>query len=234
MSISAEDRSRLLQGWLRELDPRLAAAFLDAARLRSFDKGAPLFAPGDQPGGMFGVIRGGVLLSAPASDGLLRPGHIGRAGQWFGTTPSLTGRPRMISAEALEPTVVAHVPVVAVDRLRAVEPDTVMFLVRLSDHGVHLTIRMVADLLIRDTDRRIGAVLLRVTGAGDGIAPEDPRGVPLTHALLAELSNASRESVGRAIAGFAARGWVAARYGRILVQDPAGLAAHVAGPVQDR
>ena len=229
MTFTSEDRKRLTQGWLREMDPRVAQTLVEAARRRSLEKGEPLFSPGDPVGGIFAVIRGGMLLSAPSRDGLVRPGHISRAGHWFGFLPAVTGNARAVAAEATEPTVLAHVPTAAVERLWTSDPDAKRVLARLTDLSMQVLYRVVTDLLIRETDRRIGSVLLRVTGADDGIAADDARGVSLTHALLAELSNASRESVGRAIAHFTERGWITARYGRVSVLDPDGLARFVEG-----
>jgi CRP-like cAMP-binding protein len=229
VTFTSEDRRRLTRGWLNEINPRVAQALVDSARRRSLEKGEQVYAPGDPPGGFFAVIRGGVLLSAPARDGCVRPGHISRAGQWFGFMTAITGRPRSLAAEATEPTVLAHVPAAAVDRLRLTDPEAVVMLILLNDLSMQVLYRIATDLLIRETDRRIGSVLLRVTGADDGIAADDARGVPLTHAMLAELSNSSRESVGRAMALFTERGWITARYGRVSVLDGDGLAGFVLG-----
>ncbi len=229
MTFTSEDRRRLMQGWLRDVSPGVAQALVEAARRRGLEKGEPVYAPGDPAGGIFAVIRGGVLLSAPSRDGFVRPGHIARAGHWFGFLPAITGTARVLATEATEPTVLAHVPTAAVDRLRMADPEAMRVLAQLNDRGMQVLYRVVTDLLIRETDRRIGSVLLRVTGADDGIAADDARGVPLTHALLAELTNASRESVGRAIGLFTERGWIMTRYGRVTVLDPDGLAGFVEG-----
>lgn len=51
------------RGWLAEIDPALATAVVQAGRPMSLRKGELLYTPEDNPGGMFGVISGGMLMA---------------------------------------------------------------------------------------------------------------------------------------------------------------------------
>jgi CRP-like cAMP-binding protein len=148
---------------------------------------------------------------------------------------------RVLIAEANEPTVILHVPLVELNRLREEHPDAGRAIGQLAMLGEATYLAIVTDLLIPGADRRLAAVLLRVTGTegphlrgsppGDAaVASEtDPRGVALTQALLADLANASRHTVARFVDRAGRAGWLDWRYGRVRVRDAEALAAFAAG-----
>jgi hypothetical protein len=143
---------------------------------------------------------------------------------------------------ANEPSVVLHVPLAEFDRLREEFPTAVRAYGKLPTLGEALYLATVADLLIRDTDRRLAAVLLRVSGAepppyrpgewptpGEGEGSSDPSGVALTQALLADLANASPHTVARFVDRATRAGWIDWRYGRVRITSLQGLSAFAAG-----
>lgn len=72
------------RGWLAEIDPALASAVGQAGRTLDLRPGELLYHPDDNPGGMFGVVSGGILM---ATSGARRPalaGHIARRCHWSG------------------------------------------------------------------------------------------------------------------------------------------------------
>ena len=71
------------EGWLAEIDPLLARSIIDAGRLLVLRRGDSLFHPNDEPGGMYGVVEGGIIISALGRDGLPVAGHIHRQCGWF-------------------------------------------------------------------------------------------------------------------------------------------------------
>ena len=81
------------------------------------------------------------------------------------------------------------------------------------------------ELLIPDAPRRIAAVLLRVTGAHEGVEPSDARGFLLTQHDLGEMANASRHHVNRVLGELEARGWIAKSYNHVRLLDEPALAA---------
>ena len=72
------------RGWLAELDPALASAVVAAGRVIALRNGETVYRPEDSPGGMYGVVAGGILMSAFGRDGTPLPGHIARRCHWFG------------------------------------------------------------------------------------------------------------------------------------------------------
>ena len=230
------------RGWLAEIEPALASAVVAAGRVVTLRKGETVYRPEDSPGGMYGVVAGGILMSTFGRDGAPLPGHIARRCHWFGYGSVLDKQRRSMMTVANEPSVVLHVPLAEFDRLREEFPTAGRAYGKLPTLGEALYLATVADLLIRDTDRRLAAVLLRVSGAepppyrpgewpavqeGDGLA--DPRGVPLTQALLGDLANASPHTVARFVERAARAGWIDWTYGRVRIRDVHGLAAFAAG-----
>lgn len=230
------------RGWLAEIDPALAAAVVKAGRPLTLRKGERLYNPEDNPGGMFGVVAGGMLMATEGRDGLPLPGHIARRCHWFGYGSVLEKQRRSMIMSANEPTVLLHVPLAELERLRAEFPAANRAYGKLATLGEALYLATVADLLIRDTDRRLAGVLLRVSGAEPppyhpGYRPtqeelacwSNPEGVPLTQALLAELANASPHTVARFVERASQAGLIDWRYGRVRILDTVALASFAAG-----
>jgi CRP-like cAMP-binding protein len=218
-----------IRGWLAGLDEDFQTRILSPGRVLSLPRGKSLYAAGDEPGGVYGILSGGIMMSAPGRDGLPLAGHILRRGAWFGHGPLMTKRRRVLSAEASEPSRVLQVPLGAIERIIAADPAAARYVGAIADYNHDILIKTCADLLIRETDRRIAAVLLRITAAEDGVQPDDPRGFPLTQQLIGEMSNTSRDTVNRVLSDFANRQWISWRYGRANVLDVQALAAFAAG-----
>ncbi len=215
--------------WLAAQPAGFQSRILQHARPQKLLQGQSLYSVGDEPGGVYGVIAGGILLSVEGNDRTMRPAHIVRRGTWFGHGPLMTRRRRLLGAEASEAAIVAQVPLPALEQIIAADPSAARWIGSISDFTQDTTIACVSDLLIPDATRRIGAVLLRVTGALDGVEPDDPRGFLLTQNLIGDLANASRPSVIRALAEFTGRKWVQCAYRRTRILNPVALANFAAG-----
>jgi|APEBP8051073178_1049388.scaffolds.fasta_scaffold00042_207 CRP-like cAMP-binding protein len=215
--------------WLDNEPPDFRAAIIGASHRLRAEAGRHLYQIGDEPGGIYGVVSGGILLSVQGRSGDLTPAHIVRSGTWFGHGPLMTRRRRILGATAIEPSVLVQIPLTALDRLVARDPALSRPIGAISDYTQDVTIACVADLLITDTERRLAAVLLRVTGADQGIEPENPQGVPLTQSLLADLACMSRHSVHRALAIFGEKGWITWGYGHVRVKAVGALSQFAQG-----
>jgi CRP-like cAMP-binding protein len=229
------------RGWLAEVEPELAAAILEAGQLVEVKQGQLLYHFEDDPGGMYAVVKGGIIFSACGRDGLPVAGHVSRACSWFGFISVLYRQRRRLSAVSNEQSLLLHVPLAKLNRIRDSVPSANAAFGHLTTLIEALYITMLADLLITNTDRRLAAVLLRVTGAGpparSGDLPIDPfidhwcdpTGVPLTQALLAELGNASPHTVARFIERVGQAGWIDWKYRRLRIMNLPALEAFAAG-----
>jgi CRP-like cAMP-binding protein len=150
-------------------------------------------------------------------------------------------RARKLIAAANEPSEVLCVRLREFERLRAQFPSMHHDFGRLAMRGEDDYLRIVTDLLIANTDRRLAAVLLRVTGADSPDRQKDqpvdpladpwsgPKGVPMTQAMLAELANASTHTVARFVDRAAQAAWIDWKYGRVRILDFGRLVAFAAG-----
>jgi CRP/FNR family cyclic AMP-dependent transcriptional regulator len=233
------------RGWFSDIDPALAEAVLDGGRLVSVDRGKPLFRPEDDPGGVYGVVAGGMVMFTTGHDGAPRAEHIMRRGAWFGYGAVLFRHNRTRLAEANEPSVLFHVSLAQLDALRLAFPNADLALRLLAAHGEMALQNAISDLLIPNAERRLAAVLLRITGSvrlppgprrPDGLQGEhrsdpwgNPAGEPLTQALLADLANVSRQTVARFVDRASAEGWIDWRYGRVKVLKLGDIKDFIAG-----
>jgi CRP/FNR family transcriptional regulator, cyclic AMP receptor protein len=232
------------RGWFADLDHVLANAVLDCGRLVSVNRGEPLFRPENDPGGIYGVVAGGMLMFTTGHDGSLRAEHIMRRGAWFGYGAVLFRHNRTRLAEANEPSLLLHVPLAQLDGLRQSIPSADLALRLLAAHGEMALQNAISDLLIPNADHRLAAVLLRVTGCvrlppgprrPEGLQHElrsDPwgnaAGEPLTQTLLADLANVSRQTVARFVDRASQEGWIEWRYGRVRILKPGDIKDFIA------
>lgn len=218
------DRVFSTRGWLSRQPQPFRSRFIALGRLVTLASGAPVFHKGDGSGGVFGIVSGGVAVLGGSPCQRPALAHIERAGDWFGHGPVLRGGQRTLTFVAAEATTLLQVPL---ERLRPqlqVDPDFVARLAQMADASTETVIRVARDLLIRDSARRLAAVLLRVTAMGE-VPPCDGNGYALTQAQLGEMANISRHHVNRILGTMRRAGWIDVRYNRIRLLDVAALKA---------
>jgi CRP-like cAMP-binding protein len=223
MDRSAAERILLTRGWLAGQPRGFQAALLRQARPVALDTGQAAYHIEDEPGGMYGLAAGAIGVLTGEGGRAPRLAHVARPGAWLGHGPLMAGGRRVLGLRAMEPTVALLVPLAALQALARDSAEATRAFAVLVNANMGVLTTAVSDLLIPRADRRIAAVLLRVTGPG-------PTPRALSQADLGEMANASRQLVNRTLLGFAARGWVALDYRRIAVLDPAALAGFAAAP----
>ncbi|MFC7476859.1 Crp/Fnr family transcriptional regulator [Dankookia sp. GCM10030260] len=225
MTLAEAEAILAAKGWLAGQSLRIRRALLDGAKLVHFAKGDYAFRAGDPPGGMHGIAAGsfGIYLSTPFRGPSLS--HILHPGWWCGEGPILGGRRRILTAVAMEPSITLHIPFEPGRRLVQSDPEAARSIGMLGQIAMGVAIANVSDLLIQRVDRRVGAVLLRVTGAMEGAELRPTGEVRLTQEQLGCMANVSRNMVNRTLAEFETAGWVRLGYNRLAILDPESLAA---------
>ncbi|MFO1143510.1 MAG: Crp/Fnr family transcriptional regulator [Amaricoccus sp.] len=202
-------------GWLSRQPEPFRAEVLRRARVEVFAAGEAFYHIGDPPGGIYGLIWGMLTVtSAPGSD-MPRLIHLAAPGMWTGEAPYMIGGPRMISLRAVSECRALHLPLDAMEAMTAADPRAARTFGQIPLINIALLLRMIHDLLIKDPDRRIAAVLLRI-GVGGGT-------IPLAQAEIGDLACATRKQVNFALGRFSARGWVEPGYRAVRVLDARGL-----------
>lgn len=230
LSLAQRERALMAGGWLGRASPELQRGILSICRWQSFAAGAAIQHAAATDADMFGIVHGVVQLS-PGSGIVDIPSlHFLQPGQWFGMVPLISGEARRVSATARTTSVIARVPHEPMRMMLARRPewwrDLACSLLELTD----VATTGLTDLLIHDSARRCGAVLLRLSGcrvarSGNDHAVE----VALTQAELAAMSNVSRNTLGGILRDLAERDMIEPGYRTITVRRPAALRAFVDG-----
>jgi CRP-like cAMP-binding protein len=216
-------------GWLSEQPAGFRRQILEMARCVSIARGSWVFSINDPPGGIYGVVSGGIGIEGGGPFHLLRLGHVLRAGSWFGHHPILVpGARRAQGMRAMEDSELLYVPLAPLEALVKVDPVAARCIGSMADGGSILATRIISDLLIPDAGQRIAAVLLRVTAAEDGVEPHHPDGFLMTQAELGEMANVSRPHVNQALGELERKGWITKRYQRLRIVDIEGLRSFAA------
>jgi CRP/FNR family transcriptional regulator len=178
---------------------------------------------GEQPPGLFFVLRGRVRLSRTAPDGREQVlAKIG-AGENFNAVPLFDERPNPTTARAMSPVHSLLLPRTALLKLLTRHPDLALAALRELAGQLRELVVLVEDLAFRSVRERLARQLLQE--AAEGAAE-------LTHQELAERTGTVREIAGRALRQLAQEGLVRLERGRVIVLDRAGLARVVEGEVK--
>lgn len=218
-------------GWLSRQTSTLADELLRRGTPQRFASGSTVFRPGDQGGGIYGVVDGVVALTAVPVG--LQPAIVQHAavGSWLGALTFFGAPRRAVALSTVTEATLFHVPLRAMEVVVAAEPAHSRAFGEIAADDAALWLRVVEDLLQPDTGRRVAATLLRATRDGEVR-------VPLTQLDLATMANASRRQANTILQGFAAQGWIAQGYGSVTVLDAEGLRRSLegagSGPRTDR
>lgn len=215
------ERRILARGWLADQSDDLRRTFLKAARLVPYPAGEFVFHAGDSEGGLYGVVSGGVGVHLPSETGETFLAHVLRSGAWFGYGPLVRGRGRSLSFSLIEPTLLFHLPLASAQEIAGRSLLHQRAVLSVGEYGMDVAMRVIETLLIRKSDRRIAATLLRVAP----LQEENPAEceIQLTQAQLGEMANADRQVVNRVLKQFEAEGWLHVSYSRIRITDAAAI-----------
>src|ERR1035437_6447391 len=185
-------------------------------------RGDRLFEEGDAGDRLYVVLEGKIKLTRAASDGRENLLSVLGPGEMFGELSLFDPRPRTSSAVAVTDA-----------RLAALaHAHPLSWLTRRPDVALHPLpapappVRRAHDVLaFTDVPGRVAKALLDLA---DRFGEQQDEGLQVHHDLtqeeLAQLVGASRETVNKALADFAARGWLQLSAKSVLLIDPDRLA----------
>ncbi|WP_322009348.1 Crp/Fnr family transcriptional regulator [Paraburkholderia sp. J12] len=203
-------------GWLARLPVEFQREVLARAILYRFSPRETIYRFGDPPGGIYGLVSGTVTVNTAPPTKAPRLVHLGVPGTWTGEGGFLTRQPRRIELCAATDALLLHVPLSVMDEMAAHDPEVVRYVSLILMMTVDVMIHVIHDLQIRDTTRRIAAVLARANWSGKG-------NVPLSQTELGLMANASRKQVNAALQYFSGAGWITNSYRAITVLDTDSL-----------
>jgi CRP/FNR family transcriptional regulator, cyclic AMP receptor protein len=214
------------QGWLSTTPPSFRQQVLDQTQLQDLKAGVRIYSVGDPPGGMYGLVSGGLGISiAPGERGPFLA-HFAQPGTWLGEAAAFTERPRQIGLTVTRDTQMLHLPLHSIREIVTRDPGAWRFFGLAAIAHNSVAIGAADDLLIRDHVKRFIAVLLRLGGCRLHTLPESaPIEIDVSQDDLAALANLSRTTAGSILRRFSTAGQLEVSYRRIRILAPDALRA---------
>ncbi len=211
-------------GWLSTTPADFRSAILSHCRWQRLEPGAPIQYGGEEQGELIGLARGAIEMRTILGRADTPITHFAHPVFWLGYGPIVFGRPRTSEACARSPVWLARISQSAARKLLDQRPEWWRHFLRPVATNFDIALNIAADLLIRDSECRCAAVLLRLSGYRF-IDPEGPEpvGVAVTQDELAAAANMSRSSVRTMLKRLAARGLIEQGFGGIAVRAPEAL-----------
>jgi CRP/FNR family transcriptional regulator, cyclic AMP receptor protein len=183
-------------------------------------RGEHLFMEGDDGDALYVVIEGKVKLTRAAPDGRENLLSVIGPGEMFGELSLFDPRPRTSSASAVTDASLALLKHEALIPWLRERPDVSLHMLRQLARRLRRANDVNADLVFTDVPGRVAKNLLDLA---ERFGNQEPDGLHVHHDLtqeeLAQLVGASRETVNKALADFAARGWLQISARSVLILD---------------
>ncbi|WP_375306030.1 Crp/Fnr family transcriptional regulator [Bradyrhizobium sp. A11] len=221
--LSKETSSEIVsrKGWLRNTPPSFRSAVLKRCLVKHFGAGAPIYAIGDEPGGLYGLVEGGLGVSIAPGEVGPYTAHFAMPGAWFGEGSVFTRQPRKVGLTATRPTTLLHLPVHGVDEIVCDDPDAWRLFGLLALDHLDLAMGGSDDLMIRNHVKRFVAVLLRLGDCRVATPANDqPIEVDLNHEDIAYMANVARTTAGAILRRLEADGHVTLSYRCVGILAP--------------
>ena len=191
------------------LDSEAASALRSSMTEQSTPRGTVIFSEGEIGDHMYVIVEGKVKLGHASPDGreslmaVLGPGEI------FGELSLFDPGPRTATATALTDARILALGNTSLHPWLAGRPEVAEALLAALARRLRRTNDALADLVFSDVPGRVAKALLDLADKFGEVTPE---GLLVKHDLtqeeLAQLVGASRETVNKALADFAQRGWL--------------------------
>ncbi len=202
------------------LDPEGAAALRASLVARDVVKGDVIFSEGQPGDQMYVIVEGKVKLGQTSADGRESLLGVLGPGEMFGELSLFDPGLRTSTATALtDSTVLA----LGNDQLRpwlSGRPEVAAALLQALARRIRRTNEAMADLVFSDVPGRVAKALMEL---GEKFGEVTTEGLLVTHDMtqeeLAQLVGASRETVNKALADFAQRGWIRLESRQVLILD---------------
>jgi len=183
-------------------------------------RGEHLFMEGDDGDALYVVIEGKMKLTRAAADGRENLLSVVGPGEMFGELSLFDPRPRTSSASAVTDAALASLKHEALIPLLRERPEVSLHMLRQLARRLRRANDVNADLVFTDVPGRVAKNLLDLA---ERFGNQESDGLHVHHDLtqeeLAQLVGASRETVNKALADFAARGWLQISARSVLILD---------------
>ena len=202
------------------LDDESARALRRQMSEVKLSRGEHLFLEGQDGDRLYVVLDGKLKLTRAATDGRENLLAVLGPGEMFGELSLFDPRPRTQGASAVTEATVAALAHDALRQLLLERPEVSMHMMQALARRLRRANDVVSDLVFTDVPGRVAKNLLDLA---DRFGEQERDGLHVHHDLtqeeLAQLVGASRETVNKALADFAARGWLQISARSVLILD---------------
>ena len=202
------------------LDAEAAAALRASMVEQRITKGDTLFVEGEPGDRMYVIIDGKVKLGHASTDGRESLLAVVGPGEMCGELSLFDPGPRTATATALTDVIVVSLGHEALRPWLTGRPEVAEALLAALAQRLRRTNEAMADLVFSDVPGRVAKALMEL---GEKFGEITPEGLLVTHDMtqeeLAQLVGASRETVNKALADFAQRGWIRLESRQVLITD---------------
>ena len=202
------------------LDDEAAAALLASMSRVDLPRGEALFAEGDAGDRLFVITAGKIKLGRTSGDGRENLLTVLGPGEMFGELSLFDPGPRTATATAVSDAELVGLGHTDLQAFLTGRPDVARHLLQALARRLRRTNDSLADLVFSDVPGRVAKALLDLADrfgrtADDGVHVHHD----LTQEELAQLVGASRETVNKALADFASRGWLRREPRSVVIHD---------------
>ncbi|MFY0409720.1 Crp/Fnr family transcriptional regulator [Solicola sp. PLA-1-18] len=206
------------------LDDEAAASLGSSMTSLTIRRGEVLFHEGDSGDRLYVVTDGKIKLGRTSADGRENLLAILGPGQMFGELSLFDPGPRSATATAVTDVDMGSLGHEELTKWLVQHPNVSRALLHQLAARLRRTNEVVADLVFSDVPGRVAKALMDLSSrfgrkADDGIHVHHD----LTQEELAQLVGASRETVNKALADFAMRGWLRLEPRSVVIIDPERL-----------
>jgi CRP/FNR family transcriptional regulator, cyclic AMP receptor protein len=212
-------------GLFQGVDPDDVEAL--GSQFEEFDahRGTILFSEGEPGDCLYIVLSGKVKLGRRSSDGRENLVAVMGPADQFGELSLFDPGPRTSTAVAVTDARLARLPKQALQKWVQDRPEVATQLLRVIARRLRRTNTMLADLIFVDVPGRVAKQLLQLAQRFGSLEGGQLRVThDLTQEELAQLVGASRETVNKALADFAQRGWLRLEGKSVVILDRERLA----------
>jgi CRP-like cAMP-binding protein len=209
---------------LGNLAPADLNALLADARLRHVRAAETIFHRGDPGDGLYGVLKGRVVVTVESEDGKELILNSFGPGEFFGEIALLDGMGRTASAIAREPSSLLFIARRVFIPFLEARPKVAVRMIALLCERLRRTTHLIEDSTFLNVPARLAKQLLALAGVASG-----PVDLPISQDELARTLGVSREMVSRQLAVWKKAGLVELRRGHVVVCDPATFDRAIGG-----
>lgn len=193
----------------KALDDEAATSLRKSMLLQELKKGQTLFKEGQTGDRLYLVKSGKVKLSHASGDGRESVFMVLGPGDMFGELSLFDPGPRTSTAIAVTDSEILGLGHSDLKPWLQDRPEVAQALLQALAHRLRRTSETMSDLVFADVPGRVAKALLEL---GEKFGSKTGTGLSVHHDLtqeeLAQLVGASRETVNKALADFASRGWI--------------------------